>query len=69
MSSRNCTGPRLFVDSPSIHGNPVGIVANNGVLFRESALKAAHFIELCGTRGVTDSVHPEHHRIYGWKSL
>ena len=35
-----------------IHGMPVGIVANNGVLFRESALKAAHFIELCGTRGV-----------------
>jgi 3-methylcrotonyl-CoA carboxylase beta subunit len=35
-----------------IHGHPVGIVANNGVLFGESALKAAHFIELCDQRGV-----------------
>jgi acetyl-CoA carboxylase carboxyltransferase component len=35
-----------------IHGLLVGIVANNGVLFSESALKAAHFIELCNMRGV-----------------
>ncbi|MBL8788728.1 MAG: methylcrotonoyl-CoA carboxylase, partial [Deltaproteobacteria bacterium] len=35
-----------------IHGMPVGIVANNGVLFSESALKAAHFIELCGLRKI-----------------
>ncbi|MFJ6652228.1 carboxyl transferase domain-containing protein [Microbacterium sp. NPDC091313] len=35
-----------------IHGHPVGVVANNGVLFGESALKAAHFIELCDQRGV-----------------
>jgi len=35
-----------------IHGHPVGIVANNGILFRESALKAAHFIELCDQRRV-----------------
>src|SRR5690606_535158 len=34
-----------------IWGQPVGIVANNGVLFSESALKAAHFIELCDQRG------------------
>ncbi len=33
-------------------GYPVGIVANNGVLFSESALKGAHFIELCCQRGV-----------------
>ncbi len=33
-----------------IHGHPVGIVANNGVLFSESALNAAHFIELCDQR-------------------
>jgi 3-methylcrotonyl-CoA carboxylase beta subunit len=33
-----------------IHGHPVGIVANQGILFRESALKAAHFIELCDQR-------------------
>jgi 3-methylcrotonyl-CoA carboxylase beta subunit len=34
-----------------IHGHPVGIVANNGVLFGESALKGAHFIQLCDQRG------------------
>ena len=35
-----------------IHGLPVGILANNGILFSESALKAAHFIELCCQRKV-----------------
>ncbi len=35
-----------------VFGMPIGIVANNGVLFSESALKAAHFVELCDQRGV-----------------
>jgi 3-methylcrotonyl-CoA carboxylase beta subunit len=35
-----------------IDGHPVGIVANNGILFSESALKAAHFIELCDRRDI-----------------
>lgn len=35
-----------------IHGFPVGIVANNGVLFAESARKGAHFVELCSQRGI-----------------
>ncbi len=35
-----------------IHGMPVGIVANNGILFSESAQKATHFIELCGQRKI-----------------
>ena len=35
-----------------IHGYPVGIIANNGVLFSESALKGTHFIELCDQRGI-----------------
>ena len=35
-----------------IHGHPVGIVANHGILFSESALKAAHFIELCDQRRI-----------------
>jgi len=34
-----------------IEGHPVGILANNGILFSESALKGAHFIELCAQRG------------------
>ena len=47
----------LFADTlvtgfANVHGYPVGIVANNGILFRESALKGAHFIELCNQRGV-----------------
>jgi 3-methylcrotonyl-CoA carboxylase beta subunit len=35
-----------------IHGHPVGIVANQGILFSESSLKAAHFVELCDQRGI-----------------
>ena len=35
-----------------IYGYPVGIIANNGILYSESALKAAHFIELCGQRHI-----------------
>jgi 3-methylcrotonyl-CoA carboxylase beta subunit len=35
-----------------LHGMLVGIIANNGVLFSESALKATHFIELCNLRGI-----------------
>ena len=43
-------GTTLVTGFARIHGHPVGIVANNGVLFGESALKAAHFIELCDKR-------------------
>ncbi len=35
-----------------LDGHPVGLIANNGILFSESALKAAHFIELCDRRGI-----------------
>jgi 3-methylcrotonyl-CoA carboxylase beta subunit len=35
-----------------LDGHPVGVIANNGVLFSESALKVAHFIELCDRRGI-----------------
>jgi acetyl-CoA carboxylase carboxyltransferase component len=35
-----------------IHGHSVGIVANNGILFSQSALKATHFIELCSQRQI-----------------
>ena len=45
-------GTTLVCGFARIHGYPVGIVANNGVLFSESALKATHFIELCDQRGV-----------------
>jgi acetyl-CoA carboxylase carboxyltransferase component len=44
-------GPTLVCGFAHIAGLPVGIVANNGLLFSESALKATHFIQLCGQRG------------------
>src|SRR5712691_2350591 len=45
-------GNTLVTGFAHIHGYPVGILANNGVLFSESSLKATHFIELCCQRGV-----------------
>ncbi|GAA1495144.1 carboxyl transferase domain-containing protein [Paeniglutamicibacter kerguelensis] len=45
-------GATLVTGFARIHGHRVGIVANNGVLFSESALKGAHFIELCDQRGI-----------------
>jgi 3-methylcrotonyl-CoA carboxylase beta subunit len=45
-------GATLVTGFAYIHGIPVGIVANNGVLFSESALKGAHFIELCCQRRI-----------------
>jgi len=45
-------GPTLVCGFAHLHGYPVGIVANNGILFSESALKATHFIELCCQRRV-----------------
>ena len=45
-------GTTLVTGSAHIHGYPVGIVANNGILFSESARKGAHFIELCAQRGI-----------------
>jgi 3-methylcrotonyl-CoA carboxylase beta subunit len=45
-------GTTLVCGFARIHGYPVGIIANNGILFSESALKGAHFIELCCQRGI-----------------
>jgi 3-methylcrotonyl-CoA carboxylase beta subunit len=45
-------GETLVTGFARIHGHPVGIVANNGILFSESASKGAHFVELCDQRGV-----------------
>jgi 3-methylcrotonyl-CoA carboxylase beta subunit len=45
-------GTTLVTGFAHLHGMPVGIIANNGVLFSESALKGAHFIELCCQRGI-----------------
>ena len=45
-------GTTLVTGFAHIHGMPVGIVANNGILFSESAQKGAHFIELCAQRKI-----------------
>jgi acetyl-CoA carboxylase carboxyltransferase component len=45
-------GTTLVTGFARIEGLPLGIIANNGVLFSESALKGAHFIELCAARGI-----------------
>ena len=45
-------GKTLVTGFAHLHGYPVGIVANNGILFSESALKGTHFVELCNQRGV-----------------
>ena len=45
-------GTTLVTGFAHIHGMPVGILGNNGILFSESALKAAHFVELCCQRRI-----------------
>ena len=45
-------GTTLVCGFAHLYGYPVGVIANNGVLFSESALKGAHFIELCSQRGI-----------------
>jgi len=45
-------GPTLVTGFARIHGYPVGILGNNGVLFSESSLKGTHFIELCCQRKI-----------------
>ena len=45
-------GPTLVTGFAHVWGYPVGIIANNGILFSESAQKGAHFIELCAQRGI-----------------
>jgi 3-methylcrotonyl-CoA carboxylase beta subunit len=45
-------GTTIVCGFARLWGYPIGIVANNGILFSESSLKAAHFIELCAQRGI-----------------
>lgn len=45
-------GTTLITGFGRLHGCPVGVVANNGVLLSESSLKGAHFVELCNQRGI-----------------
>ncbi len=45
-------GTTIVTGFARLYGNPVGIIANNGILFSESSVKAAHFIELCCQRNI-----------------
>ncbi|ESK95163.1 methylcrotonoyl- carboxylase [Moniliophthora roreri MCA 2997] len=45
-------GPTIVTGFANVHGYPVGIIANNGILFSPSALKATHFMELCSQRQI-----------------
>jgi 3-methylcrotonyl-CoA carboxylase beta subunit len=45
-------GSTLITGYGHLYGHPVGIVANDGVLFSESAQKGAHFIQMCGKRDI-----------------
>ena len=45
-------GESIVTGFARIHGHMVGIIANNGIIFNESALKATHFIELCEQRRI-----------------
>jgi len=45
-------GPTMVCGWASIEGYPVGILANNGMIFSEAAIKATHFIQVCGKRGI-----------------
>ncbi len=45
-------GQTIVTGFGKLHGNKVGIIANNGILFSESSLKAANFVELCCQRGI-----------------
>ncbi len=58
-------GATLVCATAHLHGRPVGILANNGVLFSESSVKGAHFIELCNQTQHPAAVPAEHHRLHG----
>ena len=57
-------GSTLVCGFADLRGYPVGIIANNGILFSESALKGAHFIELCAASRFR-CVPAEHHGLHG----
>ena len=62
-------GTTLVCGFARIWGIPVAILANNGILFSESALKGAHFIELACQRRIPLAVSAEHFRFHGWRQI
>ena len=62
-------GTTLVCGFAHIWGMPVAILANNGVLFSESALKGAHFIELACQRRIPAAVPAEHLGLHGRRQI
>jgi 3-methylcrotonyl-CoA carboxylase beta subunit len=62
-------GTTLVCGFAHIWGQPVAILANNGVLFSESAVKGAHFIELALPTADTLAVPAEHQRLHGRRQI
>ena len=62
-------GTTLVCGFARIHGYPVGIVANNGILFSQAAQKGAHFVELCAQRKIPLVFFTKHHRFYGRQTI
>jgi 3-methylcrotonyl-CoA carboxylase beta subunit len=62
-------GKTLVCGFAKIKGHQIGVVANNGILFSESALKGTHFVELCARQKSAVIVLTKHCRVYGRQSL
>ncbi len=58
-------GTTLVCGFAHVMGMPVGIIANNGVLFSESAVKGAHFVELCSQRKIPLALPAKYNRLHG----
>ena len=62
-------GDTLVCGFAHIWGYPVAIIANNGILFSESALKGSHFVQLACQRKIPLRLPAEHHRLHGRQGL
>ncbi len=69
MNIKALYGTTLICGFAHLYGYPVGIIANNGILFSESALKGTHFIQLCSQRGIPLIFLQKHYRFYGWQQI
>ena len=68
-SSSRCTATSLVTGWADLHGYPIGILANHGVLFSEESEKAAQFIQLANQDRHAAAVPAEHHRLHGGQGV
>ena len=62
-------GSTLVTGWTHIHGYPVGIIGNNGVIFSESANKGAQFVQLCNKNDIPIIFNPQYYRLHGRQGL